>query len=287
MKIRQVYIEGFGKFEDFSLNLKDGLNIVFGGNAAGKTTLANFIRYCLTGNLAKLEDYRPWYSKKFGGHLETDEGTVLFGSGAVDPEVFLFTSFLPEHVDDTLEGSQKISSLVSESYRNLFPAREMERVMNEDFSSLMEKEKMLRNEISNLEMKINEWKGKRKKVLLLMKKKKNLEEELLKSRRLLDEERGRLEEEKKRQLQSIDFHLEEVKKKLLDVEAELKELESQIVSSKNDLEEAYGLFQKLNYLKERQSQLEMEIKELEKKYNETREKMEDILKDFPAEVLKS
>lgn len=63
MKIRQVYIEGFGKFEDFSLNLKDGLNIVFGGNAAGKTTLANFIRYCLTGNLAKLEDYRPWYSK--------------------------------------------------------------------------------------------------------------------------------------------------------------------------------------------------------------------------------
>lgn len=171
MKIRQVYIEGFGKFEDFSLNLKDGLNIVFGGNAAGKTTLANFIRYCLTGNLAKLEDYRPWYSKKFGGHLETDEGTVLFGSGAVDPEVFLFTSFLPEHVDDTLEGSQKISSLVSESYRNLFPAREMERVMNEDFSSLMEKEKMLRNEISNLEMKINEWKGKRKKVLLLMKKK--------------------------------------------------------------------------------------------------------------------
>jgi DNA repair exonuclease SbcCD ATPase subunit len=280
MKIRQVYIEGFGKFEDFSLNLKDGLNIVFGGNAAGKTTLANFIRYCLTGNLAKLEDYRPWYSKKFGGRLETDEGTVHFGSGAVDPEVFLFTSFLPEHVDDTLEGSQKISSLVSESYRNLFPAREMERVMNEDFSSLMEKEKMLRNEISNLEMKINEWKGKRKKVLLLMKKKKNLEEELLKSRRLLDEERGRLEEEKKRQLQSIDFHLEEVKKKLLDVEAELKELESQIVSSKNDLEEAYGLFQKLNYLKERQSQLEMEIKELEKKYNETREKMEDILKDF-------
>lgn len=49
----------------------------------------------------------------------------------------------------------------------------------------------------------------------------------------------------------------------------MKELESQIVSSKNDLEEAYGLFQKLNYLKERQSQLEMEIKELEK--NTTRQ----------------
>jgi len=59
MKIERVHVEGFGKFENFSFPLKSGLNIIFGGNAAGKTTLANFIRYCLTGELPELENYRP------------------------------------------------------------------------------------------------------------------------------------------------------------------------------------------------------------------------------------
>jgi DNA repair exonuclease SbcCD ATPase subunit len=49
MKILDIYINGFGKFHGRNLTFRDGLNIVYGKNEAGKSTIHTFIRGMLFG----------------------------------------------------------------------------------------------------------------------------------------------------------------------------------------------------------------------------------------------
>ena len=49
MRILDVYISGFGKFHDTDITFQDGLNIVYGKNEAGKSTIHTFIRSMLFG----------------------------------------------------------------------------------------------------------------------------------------------------------------------------------------------------------------------------------------------
>ena len=61
MKIDRVRIDGFGHFESFALDLKPGLNVVFGPNEAGKSTLLAFIRAVLFGfgKRSQVDRYEP------------------------------------------------------------------------------------------------------------------------------------------------------------------------------------------------------------------------------------
>ena len=49
MQILSLHIEGFGKVHDLDISFKDGLNVVYGKNEAGKSTLHTFIRGMLFG----------------------------------------------------------------------------------------------------------------------------------------------------------------------------------------------------------------------------------------------
>jgi uncharacterized protein YhaN len=49
MKILDIYINGFGKFHGRNLTFRNGLNIVYGKNEAGKSTIHTFIRGMLFG----------------------------------------------------------------------------------------------------------------------------------------------------------------------------------------------------------------------------------------------
>lgn len=77
MIIKEIYIKSFGKFNNFSMKFKDGFNIIYGDNEAGKTTILNFIIMTLYGNTSRSKDilqnerqkYRPWHSKNMGGYL--------------------------------------------------------------------------------------------------------------------------------------------------------------------------------------------------------------------------
>ena len=53
MKIKGLNINGFGKFKDKSINLSDGLNVVYGNNEAGKSTTHTFIKSMLFGMAKK------------------------------------------------------------------------------------------------------------------------------------------------------------------------------------------------------------------------------------------
>lgn len=77
MKIKELKINGFGKLKDKEINLKDGINIVYGENEAGKSTLLKFISsmfYGLSknkngGTIPEVEKYEPWNNEKFSGKI--------------------------------------------------------------------------------------------------------------------------------------------------------------------------------------------------------------------------
>ncbi|MBN1902228.1 AAA family ATPase [Candidatus Sumerlaeota bacterium] len=84
MRIRKIHIEGFGVLHDVSLELSPGMNIMFGSNESGKTTLFEFIHRILYGfpRGRKKKDYNPYASihkTKTGGRLLLeDEKAGLF-----------------------------------------------------------------------------------------------------------------------------------------------------------------------------------------------------------------
>lgn len=49
MKLLELHIQGFGKFHDRTFSFQDGVNVVYGKNEAGKSTIHTFIRGMLFG----------------------------------------------------------------------------------------------------------------------------------------------------------------------------------------------------------------------------------------------
>lgn len=72
MKIRKIVIYGFGKHENKTIDFTDGINVIYGHNEAGKTTIQQFIVQTLFGfpqkNSVQLR-YEPKDGGKFGGQV--------------------------------------------------------------------------------------------------------------------------------------------------------------------------------------------------------------------------
>ncbi|WHT49434.1 AAA family ATPase [Sporosarcina thermotolerans] len=69
MKIKKIVIYGFGKHENKTIDFDDGVNVIYGQNEAGKTTIQQFIVQTLFGypqkNSAQLR-YEPKSGGKYG-----------------------------------------------------------------------------------------------------------------------------------------------------------------------------------------------------------------------------
>lgn len=82
VKIKEIYIYGYGKLTDFHFPSVTSLQVIFGENEAGKSTLMSFIHSILFGFPTKQQSelrYEPKNSGKYGGRLvlETkDHGEV-------------------------------------------------------------------------------------------------------------------------------------------------------------------------------------------------------------------
>lgn len=78
--VDKLKIYGFGRFNNQEFELAPGLNVVFGGNEAGKSTIHSFIEAMLFGfwkpNFPHqelepgYEKYRPWNGASYGGEME-------------------------------------------------------------------------------------------------------------------------------------------------------------------------------------------------------------------------
>ena len=49
MKIKKIKINSYGKLKEKEINFKDGINLIYGQNEAGKSTLIKFITNSLYG----------------------------------------------------------------------------------------------------------------------------------------------------------------------------------------------------------------------------------------------
>ncbi|MBB6062627.1 DNA repair exonuclease SbcCD ATPase subunit [Thermosipho japonicus] len=74
MLIKKVKINGFGKLKNKEIKFKPGLNVIFGPNSSGKTTLAYFLLNSLSKPGNEIKKYEPWNHFEFGGEISTDEG---------------------------------------------------------------------------------------------------------------------------------------------------------------------------------------------------------------------
>ncbi len=71
MRIEQLTVDGFGHFEKQRFELKPGMNVLFGHNEAGKSTLLAFIRAVLFGFERKRSPHRYERAQgAFGGELK-------------------------------------------------------------------------------------------------------------------------------------------------------------------------------------------------------------------------
>ena len=89
MKLKKLRINGYGKFTDKEIVLENGLNLIFGKNEAGKSTIQSFIKAMLfdfprknidgEGRLPASKKYKPWSGSVFGGilEIETDNERLL------------------------------------------------------------------------------------------------------------------------------------------------------------------------------------------------------------------
>ncbi len=82
MKIKRIEIIAFGKFKNFSMDFKDGFNLIYGKNEDGKSTVMAFIALMLYGNAGSSgrtdisknirKKYMPWGGEQMAGDIEIE-----------------------------------------------------------------------------------------------------------------------------------------------------------------------------------------------------------------------
>ena len=77
MKINKIKINSYGKIKNKEIKLNNNLNIIYGKNESGKSTILNFIFNILYGTqknkngkeISDYEKYKPWDSDEFSGKI--------------------------------------------------------------------------------------------------------------------------------------------------------------------------------------------------------------------------
>ena len=77
MKINKIKINSYGKLKNKEINLENNLNIIYGENESGKSTLLKFILNIFYGasrnkkgrDISDFEKYKPWNSEEYSGKL--------------------------------------------------------------------------------------------------------------------------------------------------------------------------------------------------------------------------
>ncbi len=77
MKINKLKINSYGKLKEKEINLENGINLIYGENEAGKSTLIKFIINSFYGisknkkgkEFSDYEKYKPWTGEEFSGKI--------------------------------------------------------------------------------------------------------------------------------------------------------------------------------------------------------------------------
>lgn len=101
MKINELKINSYGKLKDKNVNFSDGINIVYGENEKGKSTLLNCIVNMFYGTsknkkgreISDFDKFKPWDSDEFSGKisytLDNNESFEVFREfGKKNPKIY-------------------------------------------------------------------------------------------------------------------------------------------------------------------------------------------------------
>ncbi len=87
MRINKLKINAYGKLKDKNINLGNNINIIYGKNESGKSTILKFIINSFYGasrnkkgkDISDYERYTPWETEEFSGKIqyELDDGKKL------------------------------------------------------------------------------------------------------------------------------------------------------------------------------------------------------------------
>ena len=78
MKIKHLKVNGFGKLKNKDIDLIDGINVIYGENESGKSTLLKFISCMFYGtsrnkngkSIPDFEKYKPWRTEEYSGTID-------------------------------------------------------------------------------------------------------------------------------------------------------------------------------------------------------------------------
>ncbi|MEX2485375.1 MAG: AAA family ATPase [Brumimicrobium sp.] len=105
MKIERLHIDGFGTFHDKEIGgFKNGVNVLYGKNEAGKSTLLDFIRFTLFEYPRFLEERRPPINGgKHGGSIwlknQANEPLSIYRHGNAKDVKFEYKNQVSENVN--------------------------------------------------------------------------------------------------------------------------------------------------------------------------------------------
>lgn len=101
MKIKNIKINSFGNLDNKDIELSDNINIIYGRNEAGKSTLLKFITNTFYGTsknkkgklFSDYDRYKPWGKEEFSGKIKYeldngDEYEVYREFGKKNPKLF-------------------------------------------------------------------------------------------------------------------------------------------------------------------------------------------------------
>ncbi|MFZ3589812.1 AAA family ATPase [Bacillus sp. DJP31] len=166
MFIKKLHIYGFGKIVDQEFELSSGLQVFYGENEAGKTTIMSFIHSILFGFPTKNQTenrYEPRNGMKYGGKLTVEtkhhrEITIerVAGKATGDVKVYFENGSVgyDKELSDIMHGMNRrlFSSIFSFGLQGL---QEIQTIKTDDLSNYLFSSSILGNEqILELEKKI-------------------------------------------------------------------------------------------------------------------------------------
>ena len=78
MEIKNIKINNYGTLKQKEINLENNINIIYGKNESGKSTLLNYLKNIFYGisknkngkEISDYEKYLPWVGEEFSGKIK-------------------------------------------------------------------------------------------------------------------------------------------------------------------------------------------------------------------------
>jgi len=288
MDIKKIKIDAFGKFIDKKIKFKKGINVIYGDNETGKSTIHKFIETMLFGINPSKKDlynkYKPWFSEEYKGQLIMNEknNEFLIYRDFQNNISSLNKEDIKESDPNSIEQpGYKLLGVNKDIYRNTLSIGQLNSKTDRDLLKEI-KEKIenlgkakdqninLENVLKRLEEKVPEERYKEilDTIKTLKNKKKQIEDKRIKLKKIIDQikiNNKELDDLKKRNkvlkpLASID-NFSEFKTKYVSAEKvknEIKTLDKEIESMQRDMDIEIEDYEKLIVLSSKNEKLEDE-----------------------------